>query len=131
MLLSIVIGLLLTAGCGQKSYNEQQELFLANNGWSIKKLMEVETYMLDIPNEMLSNYEASGITFLEDYLGKEVTECLFVLKEKDRNGENLKAVVFETEEEIIGGYGILPSWTPGLFNLGDKERLINEQMIKQ
>ncbi|MFZ0577319.1 MAG: hypothetical protein WAM41_07380 [Psychrobacillus psychrotolerans] len=43
----------------------------------------------------------------------------------------MKAVVFEAEGEIIGDYGVLPSWDPGIFNLDDKERLINEEMIKQ
>ena len=80
---------------------------------------------------MLSNYEASGITFLNEYLGEEITQHSYELKEEDVEGERLKAVILEVKEEIIGGYGILPSWSPGTFNLDDKERLINEQKIKQ
>ena len=127
----ILVGLLLISGCGQESLNEKHELYLSNKGWDIKEPIEIETHILDIPNEMLSNYEASGITFLGEYLGEEVTEHSYELKEKDIEGKHLKAVVYEAEEEIIGGYGVLPSWTPGIFNLDDKERLINEQMIKQ
>ena len=50
---------------------------------------------------------------------------------KMMKGERLQAVVFEAEGEIIGSYGVLPNWDPGIFNLDDKERLIKEQMIKR
>ncbi|MBS4199152.1 DUF4830 domain-containing protein [Bacillus sp. FJAT-49732] len=126
----ILVAILNVSACGQKTLNEEHKVFLFNKGWLIKKSIEVETYILDIPNEMLSNYEASGIAFLSEYLGEEVTQYSYELKEEDVEGKRLKAVVFEAEE-IIGGYGILPSWTPGTFNLDDKERLINDQMIKQ
>ncbi|WP_088102883.1 DUF4830 domain-containing protein [Halalkalibacter urbisdiaboli] len=127
----ILVGFLIISGCGQESLNEQHKQYLSNKGWEVKELIEVKTYILDIPNEMLSGYEASGITFFGDYLGKEVTSYIYELKEKDVEGKRLKSVVFEAEEEIIGGYGLLPSWSPGKFNLDDKERLINEKMIKQ
>ena len=126
----ILIGLLFIAGCSQERLNEQHEQYLSNKGWHIKEPIKVETHILEIPNEILSNYEASGITFLGEYLGKKVTEHSYELKEKDIGGNRLKAVVFESDGEMIGGYGILPSWTPGIFNLDDKERLINEGMIK-
>lgn len=127
----ILVGILFVSACGQESLNEQHDVYLSNKGWEIKKSIVVETYILDIPDEMLSNYEASGITFLSEYSGEEVTQHSYELKEEDMEGKHLKAVVFEVEGEIIGGYGILPSWEPGVFNLDDKERLINEQMIKQ
>jgi hypothetical protein len=130
----ILVGLLLASGCGQENLNEEHVQYLSNKGWEIKEYLEVDTFILDIPNEILNNYEASGITFLGDYLGEEVTEYTYELKEKDAEGKRLKAVVFEAEEEeeeIIGGYGVLPSWTPGRFSLDDKERLIKEQMIKE
>ena len=130
-MLLILVGILLISACGQKSINEQHEEYLSNKGWEIKELIEVETYIVDIPDEMLSNYEASGITFLSEYSGKEITQYSYELKERDVEGERLKAEIFEVNEEIIGGLGILPSWTPGTFNLDDKVRLINEQKIKQ
>ncbi|TQR10219.1 hypothetical protein FG382_17790 [Psychrobacillus lasiicapitis] len=103
---------------------------MSNKGWEIKNLLEVETYILNIPDEMLRNYEASGITFLSEHLGEEVTHHSYDLREENAEGKSLKAVVFEVEGEVIGGYGVLPNWDPGIFNLDDKERLINEQMIK-
>ena len=128
---SVLAGVLLVSACGQENFNEQHGEYLSNKGWEIKESIEVESYELDIPNEMLSNYEASGITFMTEYLGEEVKVHSYELKEKDIEGNRLKAVVFEVEEEIVGGYGVLPSWTPGTFNLDDKERLIIEQKIKQ
>ncbi|MFJ7736464.1 DUF4830 domain-containing protein [Lysinibacillus sp. NPDC097287] len=127
----VLVGVLLVTACGQENLNEQHDEYLSNKGWEIKESIEVETYILDIPNEMLSNFEGSGITFMREYLGEEITEHVYKLKEKDIEGDCLKAVVFEVEEEIIGGYGILPDWTPGTFNLDDKERLIKEHFIKQ
>ncbi|WP_431026827.1 DUF4830 domain-containing protein [Lysinibacillus sp. LZ02] len=126
----LLFGILFVSACGQEIVKEEHEVYLLNKGWDIKESIEMETYILDIPNEMLSNYEASGITFLSDYLGEEVTKYSYELKGKDIEGERLKAVLFEAEETIIGGYGLLPSWTPGVFDLDDKERLINERMIK-
>ena len=130
-LLLLFIVLLFTAACSRQAYNEQHEVYLSNKGWNMKESIEVETYLLDIPDEMLSNYEASGITFLSDYIGEEVTEYSYELKEKDIEGKHLKAFLLELEGKIIGSYGVLPSWDPGLFNLDEKERLLNEQMIKQ
>ena len=127
----ILVGILFVSACGQESLNEQHEVYLSNKGWEIKESIEIETYIVDIPDEILSNYEASGITFLGKYLGQEVTQHFYELEEEDVKGKPLKAVVFEAEGELIGDYGVLPSWDPGIFNLDDKERLTNEEMIKQ
>ena len=128
---SVLAGVLLVSACGQENFNEQHGEYLSNKGWEIKDSIEVETFVLDIPNEMLTNFEGSGITFMREYLGEEITQHSYELKEKDIDGKRLKAVVFEVEEEVIGGYGVLPNWDPGTFNLDDKELLINEQKIKQ
>ena len=127
----ILVGLLFVSACGQEILNEQDVVYLGNKGWEIKESIEVEKYIVDIPDEMLRNYEASGITFLSEYLGEEVTQHCYELNEVDVEGNHLKAVVFVVNGEIIGSYGVLPSWEPGVFNLDDKERLLNEEMIKQ
>ena len=127
----ILVGLLVVSACGQESLNAQHEVYLSNKGWEIKESIEIETHKVDIPDEILNNYEASGITFLRKYLGQEVTQHFYELHEEDFEGKHVKAVVFEAEGEIIGSYGVLPSRDPGVFNLDDKERLINEQMIKR
>lgn len=127
----IVVALLVVAACSQQTINEQHKQYVLNKGWEIAASSEVKMYTLDFPDEMLRNYEASRITFLREHVGKEVTQYSYELKEKDREGKRLKAVILEVEGEVIGGYGIIPSWAPGLFNLEDKERLINEQILKQ
>ncbi|QUG41440.1 DUF4830 domain-containing protein [Psychrobacillus sp. INOP01] len=128
---AMFVMLLLIPGCGQESLNKQHELYLSNKGWEIKELLEVDTYQLEIPDEMLSNFEASGITFLGQYIGVEVTEYFYKLKEKEVEGKPLEVILFEVDGDIIGGYGILPNWEPGTFNLDDKERLRKEQKIKK
>lgn len=130
MLFMIIVGILFVLGCGQEIVNERHEIYLSEKGWEIKKSLEVETYILDIPDEILNNYEASGITFLRDYKDEEVIQHTYLLKERNDNGERLQAVIFEVDKEIIGGYGVLRTWEPGIFNLDDQERLIKEQMIK-
>lgn len=127
----ILVGLLFVSACGQEILNEQHEVYLGNKGWEINESIEIETNIVEIPDEMLSNYKASGITFLSEYLGEEVTQHIYELHEEDVEGNHLKAVVFVVNGEIIGSYGVLPSWEPGVFNLDDKERLLNEQLIKQ
>lgn len=128
---AMFVMLLLIPGCGQEGLNKQHELYLSNKGWEIKELLEVDTYQLEIPDEMLSNFEASGITFLGQYIGVEVTEYFYKLKEKEVEGKPLEVILFEVDGDIIGGYGILPNWEPGTFNLDDTERLRKEQKIKK
>lgn len=129
-LLFLIAGILLVSGCAL-DLKKEHEKYLSYKGWELKDLVEVESYILDIPAEMIRNYEASGVTFLNSYTGEVVSAYTYNLQEKDDNGERLKAVLFEVEEEIIGGYGILPSWTPGIFSLDEKDRLIEEQLIQE
>lgn len=126
-----IAGVLLLVACSQETINEQHKAYLSNKGWEITQSTEVETYSLDIPEEMLVNYEASGIIFLREHVGETVTTYSYELKEKDIEGERLKASIYEVDGVIIGGYGALPNWTPGLFNLDEKERLMDERLIQQ
>lgn len=61
----ILVGILFVSTCSQENLNEQHEVYLSNKGWEIRESIEVEAYILDIPDEMLSNYEASGINIFE------------------------------------------------------------------
>ena len=108
----------------------QHMQYLSDKGWDIRQALENETRTLELAEEMLSNYDASGITFLRDYNGETVTEYVYELTDKDAEGEYLKAVIFEVDGEIVGGYGLLPSWTPGVFHLDTKDRLLEEQKIE-
>ena len=128
--LFLFISLLLLTACGQQ-FNEQHVTYLENENWHIKEEVSEKTLVLELPEEMLSNYEASGVSFLRDYQGQEVTRVIYLLEEKDTEGNLLKAVIYEIDGEVIGSYGVLPNWTPGVFGLDDMERLISESLIKE
>lgn len=128
--LSIFVSILFLIACGQ-TFNEQHVTFLEDEGWHIKEFVSEEIMPLDVPEEMLANYEASGITFIRAYQGQEVTQFIYNLKEKDTDGDSLKAVLYEIDGEVIGGHGVMSNWIPGLFDLTDQERLISDNMIKQ
>ena len=68
--------------------SEQHKEYLSNKGWKIKESNEVVTYRVDIPDEIVSNCEKSGITFLREYLGEVVTQYLYELKELDMGLHN-------------------------------------------
>ncbi|MBS4220305.1 hypothetical protein KHA96_18550 [Bacillus sp. FJAT-49711] len=72
-MLLILIGILFVSAFNQENLNEDHKVYLSKKGWEIKKSIEVETFILDIPNEMFSNHEANGMTFLSEHLGEEVT----------------------------------------------------------
>jgi len=108
----IFVGLLFVSACGQESLDEQHAAYLAKKGWKIEESIEVETYIVEIPDEMLRNYEASGITFFSEYLGKEVTQHSYQLKEEDVEGKRLKAVVFERKVKLLGVMALFQIGTP-------------------
>lgn len=128
-LLFLMLIVVLTA-CSREDFDMQHMQYLSDKGWDIRQALENETRTSELAEEMLSNYDASGITFLRDYNGETVTEYVYELTDKDAEGEYLKAVIFEVDGEIVGGYGLLPSWTPGVFHLDTKERLLEEQKIE-
>ena len=61
---------------------------------------------------MLRNYEASGITFLSEYLGEEVTQHFYELNEVDLEGNRLEAVVFKQKVKLLGVMAFFQVGTP-------------------
>lgn len=125
----LLLSLFILVGCTEK-LNQQHEQFLNDFGWSVKKLSETNTINLETPEEIVENYEASGIDFIREFQGQEVTEYQYELQEKDQEKNAVKAIILEVNGEIIGGYLLLTSWTPGVFKLVDKEHLINEEYVR-
>ena len=117
--LFLVVSILVLTACGEQ-FNEQHVKFLENAGWHVKEFVSEEIITVDLPEEMLANYEASGISFMRDFQGQEVTQFTYLLKEKNTDGDSLKAVLYEMDGEVIGGYGVLQNWDPGMFDLADK-----------
>ena len=126
----LFFSLLFLVACSEQ-ISGQHRNYLMNEDWIVKEKLEETKYELNMPEEILVNYDASGVTFFRDYQNQEVTKYIYLLKEKDIEGANIKAVIFENDGKIIGGYGVLSSWTPGVFNLEEKERLIAENKINQ
>ncbi len=123
--LLIIIGLTLTlVGCSEK-VNEAHEAFLNDAGWTIESFGEEEAYIIEVPEDLMDKYHTAKIHFLDGYNGKDVETTQYILKESEKDGENLIIMIYEVEGEIIGGIGRLPSWTPGIFNALDKEKLID------
>lgn len=115
-------------GCAD--IKEEHEEYLSSRGWEIKKIGETNTYTLELAEEILEGLDASGIHFMRKYNGKEVTNYEYTLKQKATDGQRLMAYIYEYKGEIIGGSGYLPTHVPGGFNLDDKERLVQKELIK-
>ncbi len=62
---------------------------------------------------------------------KEVHITTYLLKEKQKTGKKIYADIYQVNEDIIGGYGHLEEWEPGVFSLKEKERLIKEGIINK
>lgn len=128
--LLILIGLTLTlVGCSEK-VNEAHEAFLNDAGWTIESFGEEEAYIIEVPEDLMENYHAANVHFLDGYNGKDVEITQYTVKESEKDGKNLIIMIYEVEGEIIGGIGRLPSWTPGIFNALDKEKLIELEVLE-
>ncbi|WP_375140487.1 hypothetical protein [Cohnella herbarum] len=66
---------------------------------------------------------------MKPYVNEEIYITTYLLNEKQKTGKKMYANIYQINENIIGGYGNLEGWVPGVFSLKDKERLINEGTI--
>ncbi|THF79505.1 DUF4830 domain-containing protein [Cohnella fermenti] len=71
----------------------------------------------------------AAIVDLKPYANEEIYITTYLLKEKQKTGKQIYAVIYQVDEDIVGGYGHLEDWLPGVFSLKDKERLIGEGTI--
>lgn len=127
----LVFILLLAAGCSKEAeIRNEHERYLLTFDWHIKSSIEQKEVMLDYNSEYLESLEIAGLD-LEPYKGREAIATSYLLKERQINGDKLTAVIYEIDGEIIGGHGILDNWSPGLFELEGKERLIKEKILKK
>lgn len=129
-LIFFLLALLVLTGCNNSNINEAHKAYLTKYDWHVKKQVEIEDVEFDYAEEQLANYRVNNLTFFDDYAGQKVRRTIYELEEKDMEREHLKAVLYEIDGNVIGGHGIVPSWTPGVFHLNDKNRLLNEKMIQ-
>ncbi|WP_404356538.1 DUF4830 domain-containing protein [Cytobacillus firmus] len=119
---------LILAGCSsdvKKEIAKKHEEYLSSSGWHVESKTSDEIKTINYYPESLESLKIAGLD-LEPYQGKEVKIITYLLKEGQTNGDKMSASIYEMDNEIIGGHGILENWSPGLFSLEDRKRLIEE-----
>ncbi|GLC87123.1 DUF4830 domain-containing protein [Lysinibacillus piscis] len=107
--------------CATKNIDKEHLSYIENFGWTIKSLHSSEQITVDdISPEILVLNRAANITFMEQYTGKELTVTSYQLNEKDLEGENYTAYIYEYEGKIVGSMGVSSAYS-GIFNLADKK----------
>ena len=106
--------------------------YLSQYRWHIKSKCNTSTEIVNYYPEQIETLQIGGLN-LEPYNNKgiEATITSYRLIEKQQNGDTLSATIYEIDGNLVGGYGGLENWTPGIFSLDDKERLIDEGIIKK
>ncbi|BBI33781.1 DUF4830 domain-containing protein [Cohnella abietis] len=129
IVLFAVFCLVFLIGCSKET-TEQKNVnpieYIESFDWHIEEKISkerLETKSLD-PS-------IAGVVDLKPYVDKEIYITTYLLKEKQKTGMKIYASVYQVNEDIIGGYGHLELWVPGVFSLKDKKRLINEGTINK
>ncbi|WP_042473216.1 DUF4830 domain-containing protein [Bacillus ndiopicus] len=109
--------------CTNENIDKEHLAYIENLGWTIKSFNASEQIVVEPAPETIENYKSSNITFIENYIGKELNITTYELKEKNPEGDNLRLIIYEYEGEIVGSIGEVPNYTPGIFNPSDKKSL--------
>lgn len=119
------------AGCGgaDKDIKESHQTYLSSFGWTIDSKGEETTEILRHAPEQIDNLKATGMDF-SPYQEKEAFITTYLLKDEQKHGDDMWVKVYEIDGQIIGGYGILEGWDPGLFSIDDKERLVEDGIVR-
>lgn len=116
-----------SSGCNEKntSISKSHQDYLLQYDWHIQSLCSIRKEVVDYYPEHISTLQ-SGELNLEPYnkTGKAATITTYTLKEEQQNGDKLSAAIYEIDGNLIGGYGVLENWEPGIFSLDEKMRLI-------
>lgn len=123
-IMMILCILFILTACNNESINEKHRLYLEELGWSIKSFDTKETR--EISKDSLAFNDSYQFSFLEKYVGKELDVTTYELNEKDIEGDNIQAILYEYNGEIIGSVGKTKNATPGIVNLEDKDIITNE-----
>jgi len=110
-----------------ETISKSHQQYLSKYGWNIKTKRSTCKKVVDYYPEVISTLQSGGLN-LEPYnrKGKKAVITTYTLKEKQLNGDKLSATIYEIDGELVGGYGGLENWKPGIFSLDDKERLIEQ-----
>lgn len=104
--------------------------YLLQYGWHIKSKKNTCIKVVNYSPERISTLQGYGLK-LDPYnnKGKEAKITTYSLKGNQQNGDTLSATIYEIDGILVGGYGGLENWTPGIFSLNEKERLIEQEII--
>ncbi|MFC0187146.1 DUF4830 domain-containing protein [Fictibacillus aquaticus] len=110
--------------------NEQPEdnhaFYLKKFGWhAVSKIGENGEL---IAHGESAGFRAAGLNY-DTYKNKMLKAHTYSLKEKQKNGNSIKATLYEYNNRIIGGYCALEGWTPGAVPLDSKKRLTEEGVL--
>ena len=114
-----------------ETISKSHEEYLSQYGWHIKSKCNTSIGIVNYYPERIETLQSGGLN-LEPYNNKgiEATITSYRLIEKQQNGDTLSATIYEIDGELVGGYGSLKNWTPGIFSLDDKERLLGKGIIE-
>ncbi|WP_345240481.1 DUF4830 domain-containing protein [Pontibacillus salipaludis] len=119
--------------CNKESetISQHHQDYLLQYGWHIQSKCTSRTKMIHYYPERIEMLQNAGLD-LEAYNKEEqvATITTYTLEEKQPNGDQLSATLYEINEELVGGYGVLENWDPGIFSLEDKDRLIEQEKIR-
>jgi len=110
---------------------EDHREFLEGKGWTPLELISLETEEIWLYPELLEQLQGYGLD-LADYNqnGTEADNYVYLLEEVQTTGDGVRAVIYEMDGELFGGYGVLEEWEPGGFSLDDKSRLIEDGILE-
>lgn len=80
---------IILVACTNKSIDKEHLAYIESLDWTIASFNSTKQVKLDFAPETIANYKASNITFIENYIGKELKITTYKLKEKDPEGDNL------------------------------------------
>lgn len=122
LLIVIFCFILPLTACNNEKIKDEHVAYIDHLGWTIESFESNRQETVEIVKEIIENYRAANINFIEEYAGKELNVTCYKLKEKDLEGNHILVDLYEYEGKIVGAIGKLPNTTPGIFNLTDIDK---------
>ena len=115
-----------------ETISKSHEEYLLQYGWHIKSKCNTSTEIVNYYPERIVTLQSGGLN-LEPFNNKDIEATItsYRLIEKEQSGNTISATIVEIDGELVGGYGSLENWTPGIFSLDDKEGLLDEGIIEK
>ena len=126
-----LIFIFILVACTNENIDKKHLAYVEDFEWTIKSFISSEQVTIrEMMPETREAHKVANITFLESFIGKELTKTSYQLNEIDLGGEHVKAYIYEYEGEIVGAKGGTSAF-PGMFNLADKSVLVESEEMKR